>query len=142
TPTITPTPVSTYTPTPTPLPTPTPTIPFAFSAPKPVFPEEGTWFHGRDTIVELKWEPPGELGPNQAYMVIIKYKEGGELKEFRQVVEKPGWVVPASFFHGKADQPDRTYEWQVQVIYLLKQGDREGFIPLSPLSEVRTFHWD
>ncbi len=137
-PTPSPTPVQTPTPTPTPMPTPTPTVPFAYAAPEPVFPPDGEWFHGGNTIVELKWKPPAELPAGHIYRLIIRYRQSGNVVEVPILVERPGYVVPRSF-HGAADQPDRTYEWQVQVIYRTEQG---GIIPLSPFSQPRVFHWD
>lgn len=140
TPTQTPTLAPKVTPTPTftPMPTPTPTIPFAYQAPEPIFPSDGEWFHGGSTIIDLKWKPPAELPPRHVYRLIIRYRQGGNLVEIPIITERPSYIVPQSL-HGAADQPDRTYEWQVQVIYLTDQGN---IIPLSPFSEPKTFHWD
>ncbi len=136
-PTPTETPAFTPTPTPTQLPTPTPTVPLAYNAPEPIFPPNDEWFHGANAIVELKWKPPAELPPGHVYRLVIRYRQNGIPVEVPILVERPGFVLPRSL-HGAADQPDRTYEWQVQVVYVTEQG---GIVPLSPFSEPRTFHW-
>jgi len=113
-------------------------VPFAYPAPEPIFPPNGEWFHGGNTIIELKWKPPAELPPGHIYRVIIRYRQNGNPVEVPIISERPGIIVPSSL-HAAADQPERAYEWQVQVIYFTERG---GIVPLSPFSEPRVFHWD
>jgi len=115
---------------------------FAFAAPELIFPEDGAPFHGQNTIIELKWKSVGELEEGQWYLVNVRYKEGGQVRESGTLVKETVWMVPAEFFYAKADQPDRAYQWQVQVVQVVKdETGQERYVPMSPPSETRTFHW-
>ena len=51
-------------------------------------------------------------------------------------IQMPTWLW------GRADQPERRYQWFVRVIRSTTDGrGGELFIPLSPDSEIRTFYW-
>ncbi len=155
-PTLTATPTATATETPTETPTPEPTRPNAPTAtatplptPTPRFgsivilaPEDGVQFTGGQ-LVELKWEPAGELAENEWYAVRMTWLQNGERAFGGTNTKNTSWVIPAEQYYGKADQgTGRVYEWYVFVerVTVNENGEKVGE-PVSEQSETRTFFW-
>jgi hypothetical protein len=137
TPAAPPTRISPPTDTPTPAPpadTPTPAM--KYGPPKLLEPPNDFAFIQGNTIV-LRWEPVGELAPDEQYAVRLAYLYQGKTVYGGTQLKEPEWTVPNSLF-GQIDPPDNRYEWFVVVERL--QDDGSG-TAISPESERRTFTW-
>ncbi len=134
--TATPTATPTRRLTPTPTATPTPSI--IYPAPQLKEPPDNDVFgNGKDAIIILRWEPVGTLAADEWYAVRLRYLANGETQYGGANVKETSWRVPADHF-GKADQPDRVYQWDVVVIRLGADGASHE---ISPRSVTRTFRW-
>lgn len=130
TPTNTPIPSATHTPTP------------QFAIPAPVSPANGTHFNGgTDEMIDLTWQPVGTLAENEFYALRIRWKENSKTAYGGTNSRKPSWRVPVSMY-GKADLPDRAYEWEVAVYRQVTAADGStAEVPVSPKSETWVFYW-
>jgi hypothetical protein len=130
------------TPTDTPIPTitPTPTPPFA--APVLLSPADRSPFTGStDEMIDLVWKPVGQLADNEFYALRLRWKEGGKTAYGGTNIRKSEWRVPTSMY-GKADLPDRAYEWEVAVYRRVTGADgKTTEIPISPVSKTWVFYW-
>jgi LysM repeat protein/ribosomal protein L37E len=134
----TPAPTATPTPRPTPRPTPTPTSALVYPAPTLKEPTEGEVFSGgRDVVIILRWEAVGPLAADEWYAVRLHYLANGQTQYTGANVKETSWRVPADLF-GKADQPDRVYQWDVTVIRVGPDGTGQEISPRSP---TRSFRW-
>lgn len=150
TPTWTQTPVPpTETPTPTvaqptatrkPAPTYTPLPPF--SAPRLLEPMNQAEFRGGGSYIRLSWEVAGALAEDEWYALSLRFLADGIVHYSGTWTKDTSWIVPGELYT-KAGQMERAFQWDVTV---MKQtgsrpdGGREG-VPLSPVSETRTFYW-
>ncbi len=162
TPTYTPTPSRTPSPTPSPSPTPTetpvpltpsatptpqiqptPTPAFLFDAPQLLGPEDGKNFEGgAEFPIRLRWQPVGQLADNQWYVVSLRFLSNGQMQYGGMRLQANEWLVPAEFYYGRADQPEREYYWDVTVVELTTDEDgNEVGRDISPASETWTFQW-
>ncbi|MBN1659554.1 MAG: zinc ribbon domain-containing protein [Anaerolineae bacterium] len=154
TPTATPTPTSTPTatprrftatplPTPTPLTTPTPTVP-ALSAPTPLSPEGGAVFSDRDANIELTWTSNHTLRPTEYFEIQIRYSEEGTDNEIVIPihVQRTSWFVDDGLYARASQQTERAYHWSLRLVRREVADDgSERYVPLSSLSDERTFYW-
>ncbi|MCC7353060.1 MAG: LysM peptidoglycan-binding domain-containing protein [Anaerolineae bacterium] len=128
TPTRRPVPVSTSTPTPS----------IIYPAPQLREPPDGDVFSsGKSAIIILRWEPGGALAADEWYAVRLRYLVNGVTQFGGANVKEISWRVPEDYF-GKADQPDRIYQWDVAVVRL---GPDNTSREVSPRSATRTFRW-
>jgi len=128
--TATPTPGETATPTVSPTPS------FKYEAPALLEPEDEFAFIGGNTIV-LRWEPVGELAPDEQYAVRMIYQYLGKTTYQGGQTKDSEWVVPLSLY-GQIDPPENQYEWFVVVERLNSDGSGTA---ISPESEHRSFTW-
>jgi RNA polymerase subunit RPABC4/transcription elongation factor Spt4 len=149
TPTQTPTPLPTdtptrvpVTPTDTPIPTVTPTPTPPFAAPVLLSPADRSQFTGStDEMIDLVWKPVGQLADNEFYALRLRWKEGGKTAYGGTNIRESEWRVPTSMY-GKADLPDRAYEWEVTVYRRVTGADgKTTEIPISPVSKTWVFYW-
>ncbi len=136
------TPTATGTPTVTLTPTPTETPTMALQAPRLLAPDQGAYFSGAETRIELRWTPVGVLASDKWYGLSVRYRHGGQNVETGSWMKETSWVAPG-FLAGQADEPERKYTWDVVVVRELEpapDGTRRG-IEVSPRSETRTFTW-
>lgn len=134
----TPAPTATPTRRPTPRPTPTPTSALVYPAPALKEPAEGEVFSGgKDAVIILSWEGVGPLAADEWYAVRLRYVANGQTQYTGANVKETSWRVPADLF-GKADQPDRVYQWDVTVIRVGPDGAGQEISPHSP---TRSFRW-
>ena len=139
-PTVTPRPTATPAPTPTPAPTNTP-VP-SLSAPVLLMPGDRNSSTGSGTSIILQWQTKENLPLGTVYRVIITDKEQGILVTHPFYWTTTSFPVP-SWLWGLADQPNREYQWFVQVVQLATDGKGgERVIELGPPSETRTFFWN
>ena len=143
--TLTPTPTNTpipATPTPTPslTPTPTPTSSYIYKAPRLVEPKDKAYISGEGTVIILHWESVGDLREDEWYGLSFRFKQNGQMQFGGARLKENHWRVPQEYA-GKADEPDRAYEWDVVVVRVWQKGSREVSQEISPRSETRTFYW-
>lgn len=139
-PTATPTATATHTVTPTPTPSPTPTL--RFGEPQLMAPDNGSYFSGSETSIELRWAPVGLLAEDEWYGLSVRYRHGGQNVETGAWLKENYWRVP-QYLAGQADEPERRYEWSVTLVQELGKdpdGSRKG-VGISPKSEQRNFVW-
>jgi len=90
----------------------------------------------------LQWQTKENLPLGTVYRVIITDKEQGILVTHPFYWTTTSFPVP-SWLWGLADQPNREYQWFVQVVQLATDGKGgERVIELGPPSETRTFFWN
>lgn len=119
--------------------TPTPTL--VYRAPRLLGPENEARISGEGTLIELQWEGPLPLAANEWYGLSLRYTSGGQPQFSGARLKENKWAVPQELA-GKADEPDRRYEWDV-VVVSVTQGTRgvETSREISPKSETYTFYW-
>ena len=90
----------------------------------------------------LQWESVGPLAENEWYQIVLRYYQDKKLQYGGDRTKQTEWQVPVSSYFGKADQPERVYDWDVTVIQVNKDPDgNETSIERSPSSETWTFYW-
>lgn len=105
-------------------------------------PTNGQVFSGQDTIT-LRWQPVGELAPNEYYVPTVAYTHLGETwydetpwsKETAWTLSDHRYLLDLS--------DDGQFRWGVRVIArtgINDEGRPEG-LAASPLSEVWTLVW-
>jgi hypothetical protein len=111
---------------------------------------------GERSVIELKWEDVGVLGPGEEYVIYVGVllADGAidwiQAEPLGEPFQGLSWVVPA-WMHGVAPQESgRNYRWYVQVERVTRDEDGalarddDGIavsMPLSPPSTVRAFSW-
>ena len=119
--------------------TPTPTL--VYPVPKLIGPDDEVRISGEGTVIELQWKGPVLLAPDEWYGLSVRYLSGGQQQFSGARLKVAKWRV-AQDLVGKADEPDRAYEWDVVIVRVIrnKQGV-ETSREISPESETRTFYW-
>ena len=119
--------------------TPTPTL--VYPVPKLIIPDDEARISGEGTLIELQWKGPFSLAPDEWYGLSVRYLSGGQPQFSGARLKETKWRVPQDLA-GKADEPDRAYEWDVVIVRVMrnKQGV-ETSREISPESETRTFYW-
>jgi LysM repeat protein len=139
-PTATPKPRATPTPAkPVLPPTPAPYLP----TPKLTGPGDKASSTGETAQIFLSWDAVPGMTADDRYQVAIRWVEQGALQEKSDLfwtgtnIQVPPWLW------GRADQPEREYQWFVRAVRLSTDGQGgEIVIPLSPASEIRNFYWN
>ena len=119
--------------------TPTPTL--VYTVPRLIGPEDGARISGEGTLIELEWEGPSGLGPDDWYGLSVRYQSGGQPQFSGARLKENRWRVPQELA-GKADEPDRAYEWDVVIVRVTK--DKRGVETsweISPKTEIHVFYW-
>jgi len=132
-----PTPTLTATSLPTPTPTPAPPYP----APALLTPTDEEVFLGEGAAILLSWTSVGILSEDEWYVVHVHYTVDGKMRSVSEWTQATSWHVPAAFYSAEADS--YLYRWNVIVMRqtgMKPDGTREG-VPISPLSETRSFLW-
>ncbi len=151
TPTLEPT--ATVAPTNTPRPTARPTSPSPtatlrptagpqFPAPVLQSPPEGRVYSSNDSVV-LRWEPVGQLAPDEYYVPTVAFLRFGETwYDETPWTKQPSWDMSEHRY--LLDLSDNgEFRWAVRVMRrtgINNEGKPEG-TARSPLSEVRTLEW-
>ncbi len=138
TPTDTPTPDTPTPETPVGTPTPenTPTPAMKYNAPVLMEPPDGVNFI-QGNIIVLRWQPVGELAPDEQYAVRLMYQFENQTTYQGTNLRETEWEIPPSLY-GQVDGPENLYEWFVVVERLNDDGSGTA---ISPESEHRTFTW-
>jgi hypothetical protein len=145
TPTDTPAPTDTPEPTSAPtsaqpaataIPTDTPEPALKYGAPKLLEPANNFAYIRGNTVV-LRWEPVGELAPDEQYAVRLVYRYQNKDTYGGANIKEVEWTLPLSLY-GQIDGPEFLYEWFVQVERLNDDGSGTA---ISPESEHRKFTW-
>jgi len=131
------TPTLTATPLPAPAGTPTP----PYSAPALLTPADEEIFLGEGAAILLGWASAGILSEDEWYVVHVHYTVDGKMRSVSEWTQATSWHVPAALYSAEADS--YLYRWNVIVMRqtgIKPDGTREG-VPISPLSETRSFLW-
>ena len=107
-----------------------------YGAPILLGPEEGFEFIRGNTIV-LRWQPVGELAPDEQYAVRMSYRYNAETVFQGANIKETEWTVPLSLF-GQVDPPENLYEWFVVIERINDDGSGTA---ISPESDKRKFTW-
>lgn len=99
-------------------------------------PDTDSRFRGQSTSIELKWKSVGNLQPDERYQIPITFTKGGQKQTWKLETGATTLKVPRELY-GQADEPESLYQWQVLVVKV--EGEKR--VPISPASDVRTFHW-
>ncbi len=96
---------------------------------------------GGGTVIELYWEPVGFLAEDEWYGLSLRFEQNKKTEFSGTRLKETKWRVPQELA-GRADEPDRAYEWDVVVVRVTKlTGGREMSQEISPRSEKRVFYW-
>ena len=130
----------TATPTESSTETPTPTATLAYSAPQLLLPADGLRVSGEGTLIELSWDSVS-LADDEWYGLSVRYLSGGQKQFSGARLKETKWRAPQSLA-GKADEPDRAYQWDVVIVKVSQDAQGvETSREVSPRSETRTFFW-
>jgi LysM repeat protein len=139
-PTATPKPQATPAPTkPVLPPTPAPYLP----APVLTGPGDGTSYRGDTEQIFLIWDAVPGMTADDRYQVVIRWIEQGALQEKSDLFTPAISIQMPPWLWGRADQPERWYQWSVRPVRLSTDG-RGGEVvsPLGPASPTRTLYWN
>ncbi len=111
-----------------------------YNAPRLLTPADELRISGEGTLIELSWDG-GPLADDEWFGLSVRYESGGQTQFSGARLKETKWHVPTSLA-GKADEPDRAYEWDVVIVKVSRnfQGV-ETSREVSPKSETRTFYW-
>lgn len=139
-PTATPMPTTTPAPTkPVLPPTPAPHLP----APMLTGPGDGASYRGDTEQIFLIWDAVPGMTADDRYQVVIRWIEQGALQEKSDLFTPATSIQMPPWLWGRADQPERRYQWSVRPVRLGTDG-RGGEVvsPLGPVSPTRTLYWN
>lgn len=112
-----------------------------YRAPTLLLPQDEERISGEGTLIELRWEGPFSLATNEWYGLSVRYISGGQPQFSGARLKENKWPVPKELA-GKADEPDRRYEWDVVIVSVTQgTGGVETSREISPKSETSTFYW-
>lgn len=126
--------------TPAATPTPAPTLAYVYAAPLPVGPANEAVFGGRFAVIELEWEPVGQLAADEYYDVTVMHFVGEEPRYWGAPLTDTKWRVPLEAGYGEAGE-DRFYWWVTVRRANTAPGPGQLDQPVSPPSEAQTFYW-
>jgi LysM repeat protein len=120
-------------------PTPAPYL----DAPVLTGPGDQASYRGDKAQVFLSWEAVPGMIADDRYQVVIRWMEQGALQEKSDVFTTATSIQASPWLWGRADQPERRYQWYVRPVRLSTDGQGvEVVIPLGPPSPTRTFYWN
>jgi LysM repeat protein len=136
--------------TPKPRATPTPTKPVLPPTPVPYLPAPvltGPGDHspnsGDTAQIFLIWDAVPGMTADDRYQVVIRWVEQGALQEKSDLFTTATSIQMPPWLWGRADQPDRKYQWSVRPVRLSTDGRGGELIsPLGPASPTRTLYWN
>jgi LysM repeat protein len=136
--------------TPKPRATPTPVKPVLPPTPAPYLaaplltgPGEQASYHGETEQIFLIWDAVPGMTADDRYQVDIRWVEQGALQEKSDLFTPATSIQMPPWLWGRADQPDRKYQWFIRAVRLTTDGQGgEVVIPLSPTSPTRTLYWN
>lgn len=122
----------------TPPPTPLPYLP----VPMLNTPGDQASYTGDRAQIFLAWDAVPGMIADDRYQVVIRWIEQGALQEKSDLFTTATSIQVPPWLWGRADQPERRYQWFVRTVRLTTDGQGgELVIPLSPASQTRTFYW-
>lgn len=140
-------------PTPTATPWPTPTIPIITVAPTLVNPQPGaSQFRNR---IDLEWDWPGTLGPNDYFQVEIRNRFNAHLNVIDEFVSPidVAWVKVKFYRYDRIEEAyDREFTWRIIVVRGIPPKEKQWSTPeyqvwepgpseqVSQPSEMRTLY--
>jgi len=139
-PTATPKPRATATPAkPVSAPTPAPYLP----APVLIGPGDQASYHGDKEQIFLIWNAVPGMIADDKYQVGMRWIEQGALQEKSDLFTTATSIQVPLWLWGRADQPERRYQWFVRPVRLATDGQGgELVIPLGPTSPTHNFFWN
>jgi LysM repeat protein len=139
-PTATPMPRATVTPAkPVVPPTPAPYLP----APVLTGPGDQASYHGDKEQIFLIWNAVPGMIADDKYQVVMRWIEQGALQEKSDLFTTATSIQVPLWLWGRADQPERRYQWSVRPVRLATDGQGgELVIPLGPTSPTQNFFWN
>ena len=77
------------------------------------------------------------------YQVIIRWIEQGALQEKSDLFTPATSIQMPTWLWGRADQPERRYQWLVRPVRLSTDGQGGELVsPLGPSAPTRAFYWN
>jgi LysM repeat protein len=139
-PTATPKPRATATPAkPVLPPTPAPYL----SAPVLTGPGDLATYRGDAAQIYLIWDAVPGMAADDRYQVVIRWIEQGALQEKSDLFTPATSIQMPTWLWGRADQPERRYQWFVRPVRLSTDGRGGELVsPLGPTSPIRTLYWN
>jgi LysM repeat protein len=136
--------------TPKPRATPTPTKPVlpptpALYLPAPVLtgPGDQASYRGDTQQIYLIWDAVPGMTADDRYQVVMRWIEQGALQEKSDFFTTATSIQMPPWLWGRADQPERRYQWFVRPVRLSTDGQGGELVhPLGPASPTRTFYWN
>jgi LysM repeat protein len=130
--------------TPTPMkpvlpPTPAPYLP----APVLTGPGDQASYRGETEQIFLIWDAVLGMTADDRYQVVIRWIEQGALQEKSDLFTPATSIQMPTWLWGRADQPERRYQWFVRPVRLSTDGKGGELVsPLGPPSPTRGFYWN
>jgi hypothetical protein len=107
-----------------------------------VRPEDQSVFRGQTASIELVWRSSHTLKPDECYVIVLRWTEGGAPASERRCIQATSWFVDSQLYLRADQETERLYQWSVSLAR--KQTDPEDgeqFVPFSPSSEEWLFFW-
>jgi hypothetical protein len=107
-----------------------------------LLPEDEAPYDGKGAIIKLSWQSRHTLDSDECYQVRLRWTEGGAPAATEVCVQQTQWFVDSSLYLRADQETARLYQWSVRVVQETT-GDDGGasYVPLSPMSEERSFFW-
>ena len=136
--------------TPKPRATPTPTKPVLPPTPAPYLaapvltgPGDQVSYRGDKEQIYLIWDAVPGMAADDRYQVVIRWIEQGALQEKSDLFTPATSIQMPPWLWGRADQPERRYQWFVRPVRLSTDGRGGELVsPLGPTSPIRTLYWN
>ena len=106
-------------------------------------PDDGQHFETEREVL-LEWAPVGPLGKDEWYAVRMNWQEGAAPAFGGTNTQDTFWIVPPEQYYGRANaETNRAYNWHVFVEKATEDNNGDIVnIPISVISEERTFFWE
>jgi LysM repeat protein len=136
--------------TPKPKATPTPAKPVLPPTPAPYLaapiltgPGDQVSYRGDKEQIFLIWDAVPGMAADDRYQVGIRWIEQGALQEKSDLFTPATSIQMPTWLWGRADQPERRYQWFVRPVRLSTDGRGGELVsPLGPISPIRTLYWN
>ena len=136
--------------TPKPRATPTPAKPVLPPTPAPYLPApvltgpgDQASYRGETEQIFLIWDAVPGMTADDRYQVVIRWIEQGALQEKSDLFTPATSIQMPTWLWGRADQPERRYQWFVRPVRLSTDGKGGELVsPLGPPSPTRGFYWN
>ena len=116
-------------------PTPAPYL----AAPVLTGPGDQVSYRGDKEQIYLIWDAVPGMTADDRYQVVIRWIEQGALQEKSDLFTPATSIQMPPWLWGRADQPERRYQWFVRPVRLSTDGQGGELVsPLGPTSPIRT----